>query len=562
MKKRTVFLAVILSLALMAAGCGSKAGEGTPNEAAAPASAVSTAAAPSGNTTQPGFAETQANVTGKPEGSDQAQKLEETGNKTENKDEKSTEETGTPEKTADTQAAKEDEKAEKETEETNTPEKTADTEATQGDEKDTSAEKTGKYNMKKVAGRYYLTGMISKGIETGLEDLAWMEELGFEATLDLDEDGTVTIDTYGQVLKGEWDGDNISIPDNDEIVPYLWSEEGGLTMQTAGITMRYTRQTATELWEAMAPAPDKEDEKGEEDGKDKTDEKDDTDKEETSEEKKDSNTVTVSGEDDLVRMEIVGIDWVPVNETGNGQTQAICVWYDLTNLSDDYYLPYGMQTQIVQDGNYYEEGSVYTPDDQPVDGEEYRFRYIRPGVTIRGVHLFPCDPNGGKIDYQVRSGPGRDVLLDIKIDLSDLPGEPEASFRPEEIREISWLDGIPSEGAYDDYVISIADITRVSSDYSEDELVRVYFDFTNNSDEAISFYMAATVRVIQDGVSLVSGWSSFSDPDLETYNVDVQPGGSIRTCLEWTLLSDSPVAVELYDWYTGDVILGKTARIK
>lgn len=79
------------------------------------------------------------------------------------------------------------------------------------------------------------------------------------------------------------------------------------------------------------------------------------------------------------------------------------------------------------------------------------------------------------------------------------------------------------------------------------EAMRVYFDFTNRSDEAVSAQERLLISAVQDGKTLL--WAESDEPRGEEENLTlrVQSGHSIRCAVNYALVSDSPLAILLDD---------------
>ena len=84
-------------------------------------------------------------------------------------------------------------------------------------------------------------------------------------------------------------------------------------------------------------------------------------------------------------------------------------------------------------------------------------------------------------------------------------------------------------------------------------VLRVFFDFTNNSQEATSFWRESSIEVMQDGIQLSYGSANDTTETDENESVEIQPGEtiSVSSCFK---LHDtgSPVAVRLYNYLSGD----------
>ncbi len=85
------------------------------------------------------------------------------------------------------------------------------------------------------------------------------------------------------------------------------------------------------------------------------------------------------------------------------------------------------------------------------------------------------------------------------------------------------------------------------TDANGNDALRVYFDFTNLSEEAVSAQERLLISAVQDGKTLL--WAEDDDPTAEAGNLAlrVQSGHPIHCVLEYALVSDSPVALLLDD---------------
>lgn len=77
------------------------------------------------------------------------------------------------------------------------------------------------------------------------------------------------------------------------------------------------------------------------------------------------------------------------------------------------------------------------------------------------------------------------------------------------------------------------------------EVMRVYFDFTNCSDESVSAQDRLLISAVQDGKTLV--WAETENAEADNSALRLQPGHKIRCTLDYKLVSSSPVAILLDD---------------
>lgn len=140
----------------------------------------------------------------------------------------------------------------------------------------------------------------------------------------------------------------------------------------------------------------------------------------------------------------------------------------------------------------------------------------------------------------------------MEFDPQNLPGRPGSGSQP---TDPTWTSGMASEGVYDDdYYVKI-DHYEYTTGSGDIPLLRVYFEFTNNSEEGTSFFMAATLLAMQDGVELESTWASDSVAEDDNYSVDIAPGESIMASDCFEVRGDSPIEIMVVD-YWGDSSLG------
>lgn len=101
-------------------------------------------------------------------------------------------------------------------------------------------------------------------------------------------------------------------------------------------------------------------------------------------------------------------------------------------------------------------------------------------------------------------------------------------------------------GTYDSYAAEFVGAEKFTAADGSDAL-RVYFDFTNRSDETVSAAERLLFSAVQDGKTL--NWAESPEPlDAEgNLLLRLQPGHSIRCILQFALLSESTVAVSLTD---------------
>ena len=149
----------------------------------------------------------------------------------------------------------------------------------------------------------------------------------------------------------------------------------------------------------------------------------------------------------------------------------------------------------------------------------------------------------------------------MTFDPRNLQGRPADEYTIEPCSSDEFVAGLAAEGVYDeDFYISITGSEVVDGWPSDSPVIRVFFDFTNNSQEAASFWSKTSIVAMQDGIQL-SYNSAYDDVETDANEtVEIQPGEtiSVSTCFS---IHDtgSPVSVRLRD-YLGSGDLGLPLR--
>lgn len=384
------------------------------------------------------------------------------------------------------------------------------------------------------AGYYILTSMTEDG-ETF--DEAMLKELGLYGTMCLvmNEDGT------GYMCFGEDDVSSITweqgaITVDGETSPYTL-EGDVLTIEEDGISMTFTRSDETPPPKPAAPAEPEPESSTEEPEPAEPDAPD---------------APAASGEPVSADLGDYHISIVAAEEfTDIDDNPAIRFYYDFTNNSDDLESAWlNLNYKASQEG--YELVSTYASMEDDVPEYDNDSRKVIPGVTIRCVEEYSYKPDGGTLEFTITDY--EDHAVTMEFDPQNLPGRPGELEIPT-ISDPAWTSGMASEGVYDDdYYVKI-DHYEYTTGSGDIPLLRVYFEFTNNSEEDTSFFMAATLLAMQDGVELESTWASDSVAEDDNYSVDIAPGESIMTSDCFEVRSDSPIEIMVMD-YWGDSSLG------
>lgn len=231
------------------------------------------------------------------------------------------------------------------------------------------------------------------------------------------------------------------------------------------------------------------------------------------------------------------------------EKDALRVWFDITNTTDESkYLAWTYEFKATQDD--YELLETSSGVEFTVEEEGNDIRDVRPGVTVRATKEVVMKPDGGKIVLSFIDSYDEEKVVTVELDPKNLPGAPKEEFVPATVEDPKWLDGYSAKGQYeafgDVYDVEIEKFELTES-YNGEKLIRVYFNFKNNSDEATSFHMNMTPIAYQDGVGLDTGYADASVEEDDNYSKEIGVGESIKVASCYKLISESPVEVELID---------------
>ena len=264
---------------------------------------------------------------------------------------------------------------------------------------------------------------------------------------------------------------------------------------------------------------------------------------------------TKTGSDRPVSAVFSGAEWV---RAYSDDSDILCVWFDITNNTGGYIMPAEqINVSAVQNGMTVNDG-IYISPESGIDEEDNIYRYIRPGSALRCVSTFACSKDAGNIEVTAVLTQYFAADISVILDPDELPGAPEESLKEQVISDITWLDGIPEEGEYMSYYVSI-DSYDTYIDRSGRNILRVWFTIKNNSGAETDFYTSVFYRAVQDGCSLKTKFPDPDDPDELKQFQNIKVGGELKVCIDWISGSDSPAAVELFDPQSQVIILGKVA---
>ena len=351
----------------------------------------------------------------------------------------------------------------------------------------------------------------------------------------MNEDGTGTLAIAGEDAQQlTWKDGTISM--GDETVPYTVDGDT-LTVEEDGTKMIFTRSSDTP---PAVPAAN-----NEENSEEVTILDGDGD---TVEPPADVSTEPVSADLGDYHISILTAEQFMDSD----DKDAIRFYVDFTNNSEEEEsFFFACNTEAYQDGyelvDTYASYGEYAPEDGNYS------RDILPGRTIRCIKEYNFKPDGGPIEFTVTEGYDGDSIT-MTFDPSNLPGRPADEYTIEPCSSDEFVAGLSAEGVYsEDYYVSITGSEVVEGWDGDGLVLRVFFDFTNNSQEATSFWRESSIEVMQDGIQLSYGSANDTTETDENESVEIQPGETISVSSCFTLHdTGSPVAVRLYNYLSGD----------
>lgn len=236
---------------------------------------------------------------------------------------------------------------------------------------------------------------------------------------------------------------------------------------------------------------------------------------------------------------------------------AIRVYYDFTN---NFKFPItawdSLDFAATQDGEALEASFSWA------DTYYNAKRNIRPGITIQCSYEFKYNPDGGNIDFYAYSwSKGFDAgTVTATYDPKRLPGAP-APYVIKPVPEPAWTIRLDSSGTLDDnFFVSVLDGELIDSNDGS-PAIRVYYEFTNNSQESISLYNALYIHTYQDGISLSeSAAAEVSDSDMNL-DKEIAPGETITASAVFTLRNETSAVEAEVESSTTYYSIGQTYSI-
>ena len=189
--------------------------------------------------------------------------------------------------------------------------------------------------------------------------------------------------------------------------------------------------------------------------------------------------------------------------------------------------------------------SAYLPYRHPMyDEEMYGSDYtdIQPGNSIAIRRVYGLN----------------DMDSDVELSCIDFDSFDQKKILEETI-DLSGVEAVVAESAYE---FSMDEILIGYSDYNDDYVVVMVGEFTNNSDEDISFSTALDITARQSGMEMQSTYV----PGASSYNSNnISPGTTIMVALAWELnSSEDDVSITVIDRnsYNNMIIFDQTYTIE
>ena len=223
--------------------------------------------------------------------------------------------------------------------------------------------------------------------------------------------------------------------------------------------------------------------------------------------------------------------------TDTDDEPAIRVYYSFTNNSDELAsASWALYNDAYERG--YELDTTYVWSEDNVEEYGNYGRDIYPGVTILCERIYSCNPDDDIITFSLHNYDESDVVS-YDFSYSDLPGRPEP-IELTDVEEPVVTVGLDSEGSLDDDQFYVA-ITgyELTEDYYSNPAIRVFYDFTNNSNEATSFWLESYWYTYQDGGELDTTWAYDETETDENADIDIEPGESISCSKLFALYNET-----------------------
>lgn len=258
----------------------------------------------------------------------------------------------------------------------------------------------------------------------------------------------------------------------------------------------------------------------------------------------------------MFHVSVVGAE--PVKDTSG--KPVVRVYYEFKNNFD-----FPVSAWDILDFEAYQDGSALPSANSWDDSvaEYYNSNLnIRPGVSILCFFEYSYNPDGGSIDFSVYGwddGKSGGVVTATYVPGS-FPGRP-APYVIKPISDPQWSLALPDSGTLDEYYLVAVKDAELTTDAYGDAAIRVFYEFTNNSNAAASLAGTLNCFTYQDGVQLGESYSIEDNSTDSLAYTEIQPGQTTSCSMLFKLRSStSPVEAEVESSLTY-AALGQTYSI-
>lgn len=137
--------------------------------------------------------------------------------------------------------------------------------------------------------------------------------------------------------------------------------------------------------------------------------------------------------------------------------------------------------------------------------------------------------------YEMGAASGKSKTADSETQTA----QPDTAVAAPANAGTSGATALPAAADWEDASVSILSAEQFT-DSDGNPAVRFYYDYTNNSEDTTSAWMALGLKAYQDGYELVGAYASYEDdvPEYGNDSLDVRPGVTIRCVTEYTFKPD------------------------
>ena len=237
---------------------------------------------------------------------------------------------------------------------------------------------------------------------------------------------------------------------------------------------------------------------------------------------------------------------------------TIRLYYEYTNLSDIPDSAYNsVRMELTQNGEELEENYVSESDE--IDAlATNAVMSVQTGFSVRAVLTYEL-LDESKISVKLYDYDEEESDVNFELDPANLPGKPTTTFTMKGVSDPEHAADADESGTYrDDFEIAIKKMEVFEDDGKK--LARIFFDFTNNGEEAESMEFVTFMDVYQDGVELHPANPSESVESDDNFAGDTEVGETSEVSICYVLRSENPVEVAFYEF--DEVVIGKVIPVK